>query len=85
MAYSTSTPPVKLVDALGGTGAIWSYRSTDAVATVRGAGYFSNGSDLGMKGGDIVYSCETDNTFATSVSCVTAVTAGGAATVSALT
>lgn len=85
MAYSTSAPPAKLVDSVGGTGAIWSYRSIDNAATVRGAGYFTNGSDLGMKGGDIVFHCDTDGSNATSVSCVTSVTAGGAATAAALT
>jgi hypothetical protein len=79
MAYSTATPPNKLMDAVGGNGAIWSYRSTDAVATVRGANYITNAVDLGMKTGDIVFSAETDQApVLGSVSVVGAVAAAGA-------
>lgn len=86
MPYSTSAPPCKLVDRLGGTGSIWNYQSVDNAATVRGADYFTNGSDLGMKVGDVVYHQDTDASPNTvGQSCVTAVTAGGAATVAALT
>lgn len=80
MAYSTATPPSKLIDNLGGTGAIWSYRSTDAIATVRGANYITNAADLGMKAGDFVLSAETDQTapMLGSISVVGTVTASGA-------
>lgn len=86
MAYSVSAPPAALVGPLNGRSTIWSYRSVDDAATVRGAGYFTNGSDLGMRTGDFVYHNDTDAATVTgSVSVVTAVTAGGAATVAALT
>lgn len=35
-------------------GAVWAYVSTDAVNTVTGADYFSDGKDLGMHPGDFV-------------------------------
>lgn len=70
MAYNTANPPVKLsLGALagfnttesGGTqangglaGNIWLYKSADVIATVEGAGYFSNGVALGMQPGDLV-------------------------------
>lgn len=85
MAYSASTPPALLVQRIGGNSAIWGYRSVDDAATVRGANYFTNGLDLGMKAGDIVFHNDTDAaTITGSVSVVTAVTSSGA-TVAALT
>ena len=59
MAYSTLNPPMKisqgpLDDTIGGP-TLWAYRSVDAIATVLGAGYFTNGRDLGMEVGDLVY------------------------------
>jgi len=53
MAYSTSNPPAIETQAINGRRR-WSYVSADAIATVDGAGYFSNGFDLGMKLGDVV-------------------------------
>lgn len=86
MAYSTSLPPAVTSAAIEGRATFWSYRSVDDAATVRGAGYFTNGSDLGMRTGDFVFHNDTDaGTITGSVSVVTAVTAGGAATVAALT
>ncbi len=62
MAYVTNNPPSKinqgaLADfgaSTGGGGDIFFYRSADAIATVKGAGYFTNGASLGMSVGDIV-------------------------------
>lgn len=62
MAYNTSNPPSKinqgaLADfgaSTGGGGDIWFYRSADAIATVKAAGYFSDGVSRGMSVGDIV-------------------------------
>jgi hypothetical protein len=86
MAYSTSLPPAATSAAIEGRATFWSYRSVDDAATVRGAGYFTNGSDLGMRVGDFVFHNDTDaGTVTGSASVVTAVTAGGAATVAALT
>lgn len=84
MAYSTSNPPALLQDRVMGGGAIWSYISADARATVVGAGYFTNGKNLGMKLGDVVNSV-VDTTGVLSVTSVTAVNAStGAVTVTAL-
>lgn len=80
MAYSTSTPPSKLADQMMGNGALWSYRSVDPVATVRGALYITNALDLGMKAGDFVLSAETDQLapMLGSISVVGTVVAAGA-------
>lgn len=81
MAYSTSLPPALLVARVGGVApALWSYSSVDPVATVRGATYITNGLDLGMKAGDIVFSYENDQTAPAlaSVSVVGTVVAAGA-------
>lgn len=84
MAYATSNPPALLQDRIMGGGAVWSYISSDARATVVGAGYFSNGRSLGMKLGDVV-NCVVDTTGVLTVASVTAVNAGtGAVTITAL-
>lgn len=85
MAYVTSNPPKLISQAIAGQGALWVYASTDVSTDVRAANYFSNGSALGMKVGDVVLVIETDNSYAQTTHSVTAVTAGGAATVSAAT
>lgn len=54
MAYSTSNPPVLMSQGVGGYHREWVYRSADASTDVDGAGYFSNGWDLGMRVGDSV-------------------------------
>ena len=67
MAYSTANPPCRTTagpiaglnaNEPGGTNtipAIWVYSSADPIATVQGAGYFSNGLTLGMRVSDIVF------------------------------
>lgn len=60
MAYSTSNPPSLMIQEVGGGRRIWSYRSTDAAATVDGANYITNGGSLGMKVGDLVFVTDTD-------------------------
>lgn len=67
MAYATTNPPMKvsvgpLTDfgsGFGGGGSMWFYRSADLIATVAGAAYFSNGIQLGMQPGDIVFVYDT--------------------------
>lgn len=84
MAYATTNPPALLQDRVMGGGAVWSYISADARATVVGAGYFTNGRSLGMKLGDVV-NCVVDTTGVLSVTSVTAVNAStGAVTVTSL-
>lgn len=85
MAYSTSNPPAKLaVGTLDGTAgpAIWVYKSADAIGTVKGASYFSNGYDLGMNVGDVMFVYDTA-TPTISTAWVKTVTSGGAASLSA--
>jgi len=61
MAYSTSSPPILIMQGIGNQGmAIWQYNSADPTATVDGSGYITNGGDLGMKVGDLVLHRETD-------------------------
>lgn len=80
MAYSTSNPPALVAQRVGGGGAKWHYKSADVVGDVDAGDYFSNGHALGMKVGDEVR--VEDTTTPLSTTCrVSAVTAGGAATV----
>ena len=82
MAYSTDNPPRCIVPSVGKTGgALWYYADADAIATVRGADYFSNGDALGMEVEDVVL--VVDEGASVTVNRVSAVTAGGAATVTA--
>jgi hypothetical protein len=93
MAYATTNPPVKVsqgpltttnANEPGGTNTIpqiWVYSSADPIATVQGAGYFSNGLTLGMKVSDIVFVID-NNLLRFYPSFVTATTAtAGAPTV----
>lgn len=85
MAYSTSTAPGKVAQKNGSNGrTIWSYVSADSFAVVSAAGYFSNGSDLGMKVGDLVIVTDSGS-GATALSTVVAVTSGGAASIAGAT
>jgi len=62
MAYSTSNPPVLQSKApLTGAGQKWVYSSADPMATVDGAGYITNGYQLGMRVGDTVDVNDTTN------------------------
>lgn len=78
MAYSTSNPPVLLCGPIhsGQAGHIWFYSSADALSVVRVSGYFSNGYDLGMRAGDIIFIVDNDaSPIALSVSVVNAASA----------
>lgn len=79
MTYSTSNPPILIAQSIGGAGPkIWMLDNDDPTATVDGDGYISNGSDLGLKVGDVVIhedlSVQTTNQYR-----VDSVTTGGAA------
>lgn len=77
MAYVTSNPPrLEGYAGLTGAGQIWTYRSTDALATVVAATYITNALDLGMKVGDVVCVQDT-NTPAVAWARVTAVASTG--------
>jgi len=79
MAYSTSNPPFCISAGPihnGQAGRIWFYSSTDALSVVRVSGYFTNGYDLGMRAGDIIFILDNDaSPLALSVSVVNAATA----------
>lgn len=80
MAYSTSNPPALVSQRVGASsGAIWILSTTDSKALVLAADYISNGYDLGMKAGDIVFLVNTTDVSANRA-VVSSVTADGAAT-----
>ena len=82
MAYSTSNPPRMMVPGVGTeTASWWSYYSTDAATVVRVTGYITDGDDLGMKVGDLVFQSSSDATVA-HIYTVVSVAAGGAADLS---
>lgn len=55
MAYDPNVvQPAILAQGLEGSGKIFVYKSDDAPAAVRAAGYFTDGWDLGMRAGDMV-------------------------------
>jgi lipid-binding SYLF domain-containing protein len=82
MSYSTSNPP-KLFAQVGGAGPRqWYYASTDVHTDVDATDYFSNGDALGMKVDDLVFVVKTTATVGATLHSVSAVTAGGAATIS---
>lgn len=82
MPYSTTNPPHLISQRFGGgSPGLWSYSSTDPIATVAGSSYVSDGASLGMKKGDIVFVVNTASTLV-SIANVTAVTAGFGATLS---
>lgn len=63
MAYATTNPPALIQQTPAGDGKVWVYRSTDAVGTVDGTGYFTNGQDLGMTLGDLVWVYDTTSSL----------------------
>lgn len=70
-----STAATGYLTASGG-GNIWGYMSSDPVATVVGASYFTDGGNRGMKLGDIVFSRDTGQgtTLVMAIAVVTSVT-----------
>jgi len=83
MAYVTTNPPVNITARIGAGPTIWIYNSTDVHTDVDATDYFTNGDALGMKVNDCVIVQKTDATIGATVHTVSAVTAGGAATVAA--
>ena len=78
MAYATSNPPVKMAGSISGP-SWWHYADGDVDSDVDAADYFSNGDALGMKVGDFLVHYDTAGVQ--TYFYVSAVTAGGAATV----
>lgn len=63
MAYAVTNPPFKVSQGpITNSQAMqmWMYSSVDAVTLVRVAGYFTNGWDLGMRKGDLVFVLDND-------------------------
>ncbi len=81
MAYVTTNPPQLIQPSIGNGVSLWSYASTDVHTDVDATDYFSNGSALGMKVNDIVMVVKTTATVGATIHAVSAVTAGGAATI----
>jgi hypothetical protein len=86
MAYSVSNPPSLMVARVGRGPAIWFYSSTDAIATVDDANYFSNAKALGMQQNDVIFIVNTTGNL-TSLGKVGAInaTTGAAGATTALT
>jgi len=73
-----SNPVANVADAIGRGGALWYYASVDVDSDVDAANYFTNGLDLGMKVGDIVFVFEATSNVVFSFMGVSDVTASGA-------
>lgn len=82
MSYATSNPPRIAAQVGGGGERFWYYTSTDVHTDVDATDYFSNGDALGMKVGDLVFVVKSTATVGATLHSVSAVTAGGAATIS---
>lgn len=54
MAYSTSAPPILMLQPMAGV-RMWFHTSADATATIDVSGFITNGGSIGMKVNDIVY------------------------------
>lgn len=83
MSYATTNPPEKLAGSGPTARQLWIYVSTDVHTDVDAADYFSNGDALGMRVGDCVLVGKSSATIGYTMHYVSAVTAGGAATVAA--
>lgn len=82
MAYAVTNPPRMVAQPIAGLRQ-WQYTSTDAQTVVRVAGYITNGYDLGMKAGDLVWVVDNDAAPpASSLHTVASVTTNGAADLS---
>jgi hypothetical protein len=83
MSYATTNPPIRVSGGIGSHQELWLYKSEDVHTDVDAADYFSNGDALGMKVNDVVIVTKTTATVGATLHVVSAVTAGGAATVTA--
>jgi hypothetical protein len=79
MAYDTANPPALVQQPVGGgAGKVWLYRSTDGAGDVDAAGYITNGLQLGMTVGDLVWVIDTNaSPVVTTLHQVSAVSAAG--------
>jgi hypothetical protein len=77
MAYNKDNLTLQTTVPFNGRRRDWKYVSTDAIATVRAAGYISNATAMGMNVGDMVSIHDTTNNLQY-ISYVAAITAGAA-------
>lgn len=83
MAYSTTNPPQLISQTFGTQGGqprLWSYASTDPIATVAGADYVSNGQALGMALGDVCFVLDSDTPLVSLTYVITLATTDNAVT-----
>lgn len=66
MAYAITNPPAKMsagpltdFGASSGGSQLWVYKSADAIATVKAAGYITNAASLGMQVSDPILVVDT--------------------------
>lgn len=78
MAYATTNPPQLLIPGIGDAPSVWLYSSVDAHGTVEGAGYFTNGVDLGLKANDVMIVVDTDGAACTIHSMLSGITVNAA-------
>ena len=82
MAYVTAQLNL-MAPAMGGGNAIWMLTGTDVHTDADAADFISDGSAKGLKVNDIVIYVKTTATVGATLHSVSAVTAGGAATLTA--
>lgn len=81
--YSTLVPPTLVTQNVGDTApAIWTYASSDSYSTIAGVGYFTNGGQLGMKLGDLVFVFVIGGAVSSGKVITVATTGTGAVTIS---
>lgn len=62
MSYDTANPPCLIAQRVGASqGSLWMYVDADDVLTVGASGYFSNGQEIGLKDGDVMWHIDTTN------------------------
>lgn len=80
---ATTSYPNLVIPRVGTSGiAVWAFTGTDVHTDVDASDYFTNGDAAGMKVGDILIYIKSTATVGATLHSVSAVTAGGAATVS---
>src|SRR6266853_4197216 len=79
MAYTPNTLAMRAMGFIEGGFNVWEYVTTDSLATILGAGYFTDGSSKGMLVGDIVWVINQTAVTATKCQCSasTVTTTGG--------
>lgn len=79
---ATTAYPVCVIPRIGTGPAYWYHTGTDVHTDVDATDYFTNGDAAGLKVGDVLHYVKSTATVGVTAHSVSAVTAGGAATVS---